>query len=405
MTRRLTVTLTHRMKITALKTFPLHATRDTFVVKVETDEGIYGLGEGGCSSRELAEEAVVRHFSGFLVGMDPTRIEHIWQKCYRSNYHEGGRVLTGAISAIDIALWDIAGKKLGVPVYKLLGGACRERVYGFRTASSLAGPLPTVIEECQRLIDEGWPCLRFPPTQPVPGWAKERHAADEDRVNMFEPRASIADTAARFAEVWSKLDKSIPLGLDYHHRLSVAEAASFCHMLPPGSMAFLEEPIRAETPDAYAVLRQMTGVPFAIGEEWSSKWQALPYVERALTNFCRLDVCNIGGLTEAKKVAGWCEAHYIDLMPHNPLGPVCTAATAHLCFATNNFAWMEIIPSINDSSPDVFPVQLERQGAYFPLPTRPGLGVEFDELAAAKHPHSMKDMPHFHKPDGSHTNW
>lgn len=391
------------MKITRIKTFPLHATRDTFIVKVETDEGIYGLGEGGCSSRELAEEAAVKHFSQFLVGMDPSRIEHIWQKCYRSNYHEGGRVLTGAISAIDIALWDIMGKKLGLPVYRLLGGAVRDRVYGFRSTRSVDAP--GCLEECQKFIEEGWPCLRVGPTQAIPGWAGELHKADPDRGNMFEPRASIAVTAEHFIKLWEKLDKRIPLGMDYHHRLSVAEAATFCHMLPPGSMAYLEEPIRDETPDAYAMLRQMTGMPFAIGEEWSSKWQALPYVERGLTNFCRLDVCNIGGLTEAKKVAGWCEAHYIDLMPHNPLGPVCTAATVHMCFAVNNFCWVEVNPSINDSSPDVFPVQIERRGAYFPLPTKPGLGVEFDELAAAKHPHSMKDMPHFHKPDGSHTNW
>jgi galactonate dehydratase len=149
----------------------------------------------------------------------------------------------------------------------------------------------------------------------------------------------------------------------------------------------------------------MTGVPFAIGEEWSSKWQARPYIEKGLTNFCRLDVSNIGGLTEAMKVAGWSEAHYIDIMPHNPLGAVCTAATIHMCFAVNNFAWVEINPTINESAPDLFPVQLTRNGASFPLPTRPGLGVEFDEDAVADHPHSLTDMPHFHKPDGSHTNW
>lgn len=391
------------MKITRIKTFPLHATRDTFVVKVETDEGIYGLGEGGMSSRELAQEAAVKHFSQFLVGMDPFRIEHIWQKCYRSNYHEGGRVLTGAISAIDIALWDIMGKKLGLPVYQLLGGACRERVYGFKSTRSVMDP--GCLAEAQEAIAEGWPCLRLGPAQPMPGWAKSLHAADPDRANMFEPRAAIAATAHHFAEIWSKLDKSIPLGIDFHHRLSVAEAASFCQMLPSGSMAYLEEPIRNETPDAYAALRQMTPIPMAIGEEWSSKWQALPYIERGLTNFCRLDVCNIGGLTEARKVAGWCEAHYIDLMPHNPLGPICTAATVHLCFATNNFAWLEINPSINESSPDLYPVMLERKGPYFTLPTKPGLGVDFDELAVPRHAHSMKDMPHYHKPDGSHTNW
>lgn len=391
------------MKITDIKTFPMLAARDIIVVKVETDEGIYGVGEAGCSSREHAEAAAVQHFKGFLLGMDPFRVEHIWQKCYRSNYHEGGRVLTGAISAIDVALYDIMGKKLGVPVWQLLGGACRDRVWGFTTTGSLGDP--ALIEKSRAAIADGWPCLRFGPSGAIPGWAKKFHAQDPDRANMFEPRASISVSAEHFTEVWRTLPKEIPLGLDYHHRLSVAEAATFCQLIPPGSMAYLEEPIRDETPESYAQLRRMTHVPFAIGEEWSSKWQARPYIEQGLTEFCRLDVCNIGGFTEAKKVAGWCEAHYIDLMPHNPLGPVCTAATIHLCFAVNNFAWVEINPGINESARDVFPVQLERKGPFYPLPTKPGLGVEFDEVAAAKYPHSGKDMPHYHKPDGSHTNW
>jgi galactonate dehydratase len=334
--------------------------------------------------------------------MDPMRIEHIWQKCYRSNYHEGGRVLTGALSAIDIALWDIKGKKLGVPVYQLLGGACREVVFGFPT---IGIGHPDALAICQDYISAGWPCLRLVAAQPIPAWAKALHAADADADNMFDPRASIAETAERLTELRAKLDKSVPLGIEYHHRLSVAEAATFCQLSPAGAMAFLEEPIRDETPEAYAMLRQMTGVPFAIGEEWSSKWQARPYIEQGLTNFCRLDVCNIGGLTEAMKVCGWSEAHYIDIMPHNPLGAVCTAATIHMCFAVNNFAWVEINPTINESAPDLFPVQLERKGPAYVLPTRPGLGVEFDEEAVADHPHSLTDMPHFHKPDGSHTNW
>ena len=238
------------MKITDIKTFPLKAARDIFVVKVETDEGIYGLGEGGCSSRELAEAEAVKHFSRFLIGMDPMRIEHIWQKCYRSNYHEGGRVLTGAISAIDIALWDILGKKLGVPVYQLLGGACREQVFGFPTVSMND---PDCLAKCQDYIDAGWPCLRLGAATPIPGWAKNLHAADPDADNMFEPRASIAETVEILGELRAKLDKSIPLGVEYHHRLSVAEAAAFCQQAPAGSMAFLEEPIRDETP---ARLRQ-----------------------------------------------------------------------------------------------------------------------------------------------------
>jgi galactonate dehydratase len=149
----------------------------------------------------------------------------------------------------------------------------------------------------------------------------------------------------------------------------------------------------------------MSDVPFAIGEEWSSKWQARPYIERGLTSFCRLDVCNIGGLTEALKVAHWCEAHYIDIMPHNPLGPVCTAATVHLCFAVNNFCWVESNPRVNESGEAVFPDRIRRLGPYYPLPTEPGLGVSLDVDAAEAHPHQRRETPHYYKADGSHTNW
>jgi galactonate dehydratase len=302
-----------------------------------------------------------------------------------------------------MALYDIVGKKLGVPVYQLLGGACRDRVFGFATVGNLGDP--EVLARAQDAAAQGWPAIRFTPADSSTPRALRPDVTKEDRTNVLDIRASMAATAERYAEVWSKIDKRVPLGIDYHHRLSVAEAATFCQMVPRGSLGFLEEPIRCETADAYAVLRTMTDVPFAIGEEWPSKWAALPYIERGLTNYARVDVCCIGGLTEAKKVAGWCEAHYIDLMPHNPIGAVCTAATVHLAAATNNLTWLEIIPSFNEGATDIFPVILERNGPSYPLPTRPGLGVEFDEEAAAKHPMVMHEHPHLQRPDGSYTNW
>jgi len=199
------------------------------------------------------------------------------------------------------------------------------------------------------------------------------------------------------------------LGVEYHHRLSVAEAASFCQRMPSGTLDFLEEPIRDETPEAYAMLRQMTDVPFAIGEEFSSKWQFLPYIERGLTNFARVDVCNVGGLTEAMKVAGWAEAHYIDLMPHNPLGPVCTAATVHLAAAVPNFAWMEIwiSPTQQQSYPsaEIFPQQHKLEGNSFPVPDTPGLGVEVNEEYVRSQSFKFWEAPRLHRRDGSYTNW
>ncbi|HEY3342487.1 MAG TPA: enolase C-terminal domain-like protein, partial [Anaerolineae bacterium] len=144
-------------------------------------------------------------------------------------------------------------------------------------------------------------------------------------------------------------------------------------------------------------------------EEFSSKWVFLPYIERGITNFIRIDVCNVGGLTEAMKVAGWAEAHYIDLMPHNPLGPVCTAASVHLAAAVTNFAWLEVRVSPTEKSgfddSDMFPTQLKLEGNRYPVPTAPGLGVDFNEDLARKQSLKLWEAPHLHRSDGSYTNW
>jgi galactonate dehydratase len=382
------------MKITAIKTFPIWVGfRNQFILKIETDEGYYGLGESGVSGRELAVEGAVRHFREFLIGRDPLRIGALWQEMYRSQYFEGGRILTGALSAIDIALHDVAARKLGVPVYQLLGGAHRHTVPGFVTSSaSLNGP--RAIEDAKALVKDGWPSIRFGPGHPDTGGDP----------HLFEPRASIGLTAEWTAKVREAVGPGPALGIDYHHRLTVAEAASFCQRLPSGTLDFLEEPIRDECPEAYAALRQMTPVPFAIGEEFSSKWQFLPYVERGLTNFARIDVCNVGGFTEAMKVAGWCEAHYIDMMPHNPLGPISTAAHVHFSAAVPNFAWLESREREFTFGEDLFPQQIRLTGCGYPVPTEPGLGVEFNEELAVE-AFRFWEAPHLHRGDGSYTNW
>ncbi len=381
------------MKITDIKCFPVWAThRNQLVLKIETDEEYYGWGEAGVSGRELAVEGAVKHYREFLIGKDPMRIGALWQELYRSQYFEGGRILTAAISAIDIALHDLVARKLDVPVYQLLGGAHRDTVPNFVTSGTLSGP--QVLEDAKRLADDGWQCIRFIPGHPDTGGDS----------NLFEPRESIAMTAEWMVKVREAVGQAPVLGIDYHHRLNVAETASFCQMMPSGTLDFLEEPIRDECPDAYAALRQMTPVPFAIGEEFSSKWAFLPYLERGLTNFARVDVCNVGGLTEAMKVAGWCEAHYIDIMPHNPLGPISTAAHVHFGAAVANFAWLEVRSREFVFDSNLFPVQLKQDGPFFPLPEGPGLGVEFNEKAATE-AFDFWEAPHLHRRDGSYTNW
>jgi galactonate dehydratase len=392
------------MKITDIKTYPVWVgSRNQLIVKVETDEGIYGWGEAGVSGRELAVVGAVTHYREFLIGRDPMRIGALWQEMYRSQYFEGGRVLTSAISAIDIALHDIVGKALSVPVYQLLGGRHRDFVPCFATTSAPMGP--QLIEDAKRLIAKGWYVIRT-----MPG-----HPPREREKNIFEPRESIARTAEWLTRLREEVGSEPVLGIDYHHRLGVAEAASFCQRMPTGTLDFLEEPIRAETPEAYETLRSMTDVPFAIGEEFSSKWAFLPYIERGITNFIRIDVCNVGGLTEAMKVAGWAEAHYIDLMPHNPLGPICTAASIHLAAAVTNFAWLETRTSPSENlgfdDPELFPVQPRPEGAHFPVPETPGLGVEFNEDLTAEQVFPYSDSfkfweaPHLRCRDGSYTNW
>ena len=386
------------MKITDIKAFPVWVgNRNQCIVKVETDEGIYGWGEAGLSGRELAVVGAVRHYREFLIGRDPMRIGALWQEMYRSQYFEGGRALTAAISAIDIALHDIAGKALSVPVYQLLGGKQRDYVPCFATTGAPMGP--KLIEDVKLLMATGWDVVRT-----VPGRLRPK-----DDPHLFEPRESIALTAEWLSRLREEVGTGLVLGIDYHHRLNVAETASFCQRMPSGTLDFLEEPIRAETPEAYETLRAMVDVPMAIGEEFSSKWAFLPFIERGLTNFARIDVCNVGGLTEAKKVAGWAEAHYIDLMPHDPLGPICTAATIHLAAAVPNFAWLECRTSPTESGSahdrDVFPVCPTLEGCRFLVPDTPGLGVEFDEQWAMDQTFRFWEAPHLRRRDGSHTNW
>ena len=387
------------MKITDIKSYIVwEGRRNLFVLKVESDDGAYGWGESGFSGRELAVEGMVKHFREWLIGKDSRNVAALWQEMYRGQYFEGGRVITAAISAIDIALHDLNARRLGVPVYQLLGGKHRDYVPCFVTTS--VAPGEGIIENVQGLIKDGWKAIR------TGGSAGVRNPECDDPT-LFEPRESIAITSEWLVKLRDAVGREPVLGIDYHHRLSVAEAASFCNSMPRGTLDFLEEPIRDESPEAYESLRTMTDVPFAIGEEMASKWQYMPYIERGLTQYARVDICNIGGFTEAMKIAGWCEAHYIDLMPHNPLGPVSTAACIHLGAASPNFSWLEERSPEKGFhfSPELFPEQPKLEGVWHKVPDGPGLGVEFNEELAKEQTFEFWEAPHLRRRDGSHTNW
>lgn len=385
------------MKITEVKAYPVWVGhRNLCLVKVETDEGITGWGESGLSSREKAVAGAVEHFREFLIGQDATRIGHIGQELHRGQYFEGGRVLSAAASAIDIALWDIAGKAMAVPIWRLLGGKQRDSVDCFVT--SIAPHDERVVAEVAKFASEGWKAIRI----------AAGDLGTTERATPLDIRQSIASTASVLAEIRQEIGHAIALGIDYHSRLSVAEAVSFCQKLEPGTLDFLEEPIRYQSIDAYRTLRDLTHVPLAIGEECSDKWQFAPLIEQGLTNFARIDVCNVGGITEAMKVAAMAETRYIDVMPHDPLGPICTAATLQMCAAIPNCGWYEVPPYAlrdDDALTKYFQYAPSKKNCSFTVPDRPGHGVIVNEEAVEAASFTFWEAPRMVRPDGSFTNW
>ena len=401
------------MKIKNIISYPVWiGSRNQLLVKVETDNGLEGWGESGLSSRELAVSGIIQHYKNLLVGKNPFEIGKIWQRLYRSQYFEGGRTITAAISAIDLALHDIKGKALNVPVYELLGGKQRNQVPTFATTS--APPGPEMIEQAKELIKSGWQAFRLSLSQSGGEgefesiYSKKIGTKSNDN-NIFEPRESLNNTAKWIIEARKELGSEVVLGVDLHHRFSVAEASSFCNKLPPGTLDFLEEPIRDETPSAYNALRKMTNIPFAIGEEFASKWQFIPYIENDITQFARIDICNVGGITESMKVAGWCESHYIDMMPHNPLGPICTAASIHYGASVPNFAWLETRESSAENAgffdDEIIQSSHKMQNAMYVVSDEPGLGIKVNEDYLRNSKFKQWDPPQLERNDGSVTNW
>lgn len=384
------------MKITNIKTYAFWlGFRNVCLVKIETDQGICGWGESGLSGREQAVIGTIEHYKQFLVGQSALDISALWQQMYRSQYFEGGRVLAAAISAIDIALHDVCGKYLEQPVYQLLGGKQRNAIDVFVTATEPFNQ--SLVERLLELKAEGWTALRT--TTGVHGSA--------DGATVFEPRQSIGKAVEWLSKAREALGHGVVLGIDYHHRLSVAEAASLCQKLPRGTLDFIEEPIRAESPDSYRALRELCDVPFAIGEEFASKWDFAPYLESSLSQFARIDICNAGGFTEGMKVASMAETHYIDMMPHNPLSPLCTAASVHYCAAVANVSWLELAPYDREMEiyDEIFCGRPKLTNNQFEVSDAVGLGVEINEAALPKDAFKFWEPPRLIKLDGSYTNW
>ena len=379
------------MKITDIELYPVWGGhRNYLIVMVDTDEGIYGVGEAGLTGRELAVMGAIEHFRPLLVGQDPFRIEHIWQMLFRGGFFPAQRILTSAISAIDIALWDIKGKALGVPIYELLGGRVRDRVACYPHNVGHGMEIEPLVESCLQTKEEGWKFVR---------WGLPQNGA------ILEPRPAILATIEQFHAVREAVGDEIEICFDVHTRLDLPDALWLCQEVEALRPFFIEDPLRTENPDSFKTLRPRTTVPLAAGEQFSSKWEFRQMVEEEWIDYARIDLCIAGGLTEAKKIAGWCETHYIKLATHNPLGPISSAACLQLNLACPNFGVQEQPRKPGTLLPDMVPVQpVWEDGSLLPTDL-PGLGIEFDREAARKRPFTMQELPHLRRLDGSVTNW
>lgn len=396
------------MKIRDIEVHPIQAPgRTLVVVLVQTDQGLTGVGEAGLQRRWKGIEGVAEHLKRWLVGEDPGRIEHLWQRMARGGFYPADRLVGSVLSGIDIALWDIKGQALGVPVFELLGGRCRDRVECFFQPGYLTSvvehpprtgqpeghhqaDLSEVRDVAQRYVAGGWKYFRASP----------------NAVNgVFNPTDAMRQTLRQLQAVREAVGDKLELMVDLHTRLSAAEAVWFCRECEPLRVFVIEDPIRSELAAGYRHIRAHTRVPLAAGEQWTGKWEFRTVIEEELVDYVRPDLCIAGGLTEGRKIAAMAETHFIRLLLHNPLGPVCTAASLHLALACDNAGPQEVLWPPNDMLPDVFQCAFELRDGFLTVPQTPGIGVKFDREAARRHPAEMTEPPHWRRADGSFTNY
>ncbi len=379
------------MKITDIETYPVWGGHRNFIfVVIDTDEGIYGVGETGITRPEQSIIGAIDHFKELLIGQDPFRIEHFWQVMARGGFFPAQRLLMSAISALDIALWDIKGKALGVPIYELLGGLVRDKVPCYPHNVGHAMAIEPLVESCLKSKEEGWKFVR---------WGLPQNG------QILEPRQSVLTALKQFQAVREAVGDEIEITFDVHTRLDLPDAVWLCREVEQFRPYFIEDPLRCENPDSFKTLRPRVHVPLAAGEQFCSKWEFRQMVEEEWIDYARIDLCIAGGITEARKIAGWCETHYIKIATHNPLGPISSAACLQLNLATPNFGVQEQPRKTGTVLTDVIPVQPEWADGCLLPPTRPGLGVEFDREAARKSPAQSRPSINLRRLDGSFTNW
>ncbi|MFN0170403.1 MAG: enolase C-terminal domain-like protein [Bryobacteraceae bacterium] len=369
------------LKITGLKTFVVHVGGVNWVFcKVLTNQGLTGLGEGSITSKEATLAQAIMEHERYLVGKDPTEIELLWQALFRYPRWRGGPILNSAISAVEIALWDILGKALDQPIYRLLGGAARRRIRLYKDVGS-------TVEAFEQAKSEGYTA------------AKSGFITVDN--SLVRPAYAVREAARKLQAVRKAVGDDFDIAIDAHGQLTTVMAVDFCTRIEDLRPLFVEEPTQIEDLGELAHLRQKTKVPLATGERSFTKWGFADFCSRHLVDYVQPDVCHAGGILEMKKIGTLAETYRVQMAPHNPQSEVSTLASLHVDATTPACTIQEFNPNRQPWIQDLFyGGAVKVKDGFAELPDRAGLGVDLDESVAAKHPYKPVSRPEYVFSDG-----
>jgi galactonate dehydratase len=380
------------VKIAKIEQFaPLRRVR---LVKITTDNGLIGWGETTLEGKPKSTVAAVEELAEYLIGKDPLRIEYHWQHIYRSAFYRGGNVLMTALSGIDQALWDIAGKHFDAPVYKLLGGAVRDRirVYAHWGIGDLSDEGKAQAKERLEWLQKSGGYSAF---KSGPGGMWRGHEAPAI-IDQFVERAYTM-------REW--VGPEVELAFDFHGKLTPALAVEICHELKGMRPLFVEEPVPQENVDALKLVSDKVPFPIATGERFLTRWGFREVLEKQAAAYIQPDVSHVGGISELKKVANMAEVYYVHTLPHSAIGPVAFSASLQVDAVTPNFLMQEQVDAALGAGLLRNPWQV--QNGYIELTDAPGLGIEIDEQAVANQVEAGEELggEYFHPEDGSVMDW
>ena len=360
--------------------------RDFLLCLVHTDEGITGFGEPYPIGPNRAVVEAINDLAEWIIGRDPRDIVGLWNLMYAHSRFPGGSILNAAISGIEHALWDIAGKAAGLPVYRLLGGKCRDRVRIYQTAGGASAQ--ECAEASARLVANGMTAVKIGP-----------FPADWEQLPW---PAAVASAAERIAAVRDAVGPLIGIGVDVHAQVyEPVRAVELIDALAPYRPMFVEEPLRPENHRALATVKRATSTPIATGEMLYTIHEFRSVIEEQAVDIIQPDIALCGGILEMKRIAAVADAHYVTVAPHNPLGPVATAASLHFALSTQNFMILEYVDRHQQPVPGLVRPPLIPEDGYLQVPEAPGLGIALDlSLLERRAPRNWRREGSF-RPDGS----